>query len=259
MRSYCYTLSFLLFLIACHKNDRFHSCPDITVKGQTRLNISEVLADTTFITPDTALANAPVRFSFSKADHIMDSIIWDIDDGGYTTSKSLFQLRFAPGSYKIRLIVNYTAFNSCSASKKLVDTIIKTLVVLDGDRSSALEGRYEGFLDTKPAERFTVTIQYWKHPNEDRGAYYIRNYVNGCTGDNVYPVPAGTGYPLDYGYKCFSIPLFYPCNRPGLFKGYGTLNNTSDSITITHFGYNNAVYIPGDTIPRWHTFKGKRI
>jgi hypothetical protein len=262
MRSCCYTLSvIIIFIIACNKGAGFHtSCTNSSFTGHTAIHFSELFIDTALLTNDTVLADEPVGFSFSIDGYKTNTINWNVDDGGYTSSQPSFSLRFPPGNYNVVLAVNYTGANACGESKNVTGTVIKKLVVLPPGHASALEGSYEGALDTKPAERFRVTIHYWKHPGDATGNYYLRNYVNGCTGDNIDPqVPPGTGYSILYGYHSFSLYNSYPCNQPGNFKGYGVLNQAGDSITIAHFGYNNAAYVPGDTIPRWHTFKGRRV
>lgn len=246
---------------SCKKSERTDPCSSYEILiNKTHLQIAEYLYDTAFHVPDTVQAGVPVNFSFTYPyNAYLNSFKWNIDNGGYTSQSSSFNLRFNTGSYQVQLIANYISRESCDKRTSFTDTITKTLTIIPIDHTSLLEGSYTGFLDTRPNEIFTITIKYWKYPGDATGEYYLRNYVNGCTGDYINThIPPGTGYGILSGYKSFEITS-YPCNEPGDFKGFGFLNDKGDSITIKHFGYNTAQYIPGDTIPRWHVFKGKKI
>jgi hypothetical protein len=262
-RSYFILLFSILLYTSCKEVGNSNPCSGfIPIKNKTTLQISESLYDTVFLTPDTVIAESPTYFNFKypyKATSLYD-VQWDINNGSYTTNRGSFVLRFKDvGTYNIQLVVTYQPRDQCDTRNTFTDTVIKKLVVLPLDHSSILEGSYRGFLDTKPTDTFTITIKYWKHPGDVIGEYYLRNYVNGCAGDHINPqVPPGMGYAIITGFKNFNI-ITYPCNEPSDFKGFGYLNISGDSITIQHYGYNTAQYVPGDTIPHWHIFKGKRI
>lgn len=147
------------------------------------------------------------------------------------------------------MIVTYIPFDRCDKRVSFTDTVIKKLQVLKTDHGSRLEGNYRGFLDSSPNKIFTVSIKYWKYPGDAVGRIYLRNYVDGCTGDGLNSnIPFGTGYEIISGYKNFNM-VSYPCNAPGNFRGFGFLSDQEDSITIMHFGYSSAVFVPGDTTP----------
>ncbi|MBN8835743.1 MAG: hypothetical protein J0I09_00640 [Sphingobacteriia bacterium] len=264
------TILFFLLItaISCRKSEPQNPCANYDFStNKTKIEVLESLLDSSFTIPDTAYVGSFVGFRFIQPYPISTniySIAWNINNGSYTTGAKSFSLAFKdPGTYTVQLIITYTPRSDCDNRKLFSDTVIKKLTIVPLiNHTSAFEGSYRGFLDTRPADTFTISINYFKLAGDALGDYYLYNYVKGCTGDYLYwnlPIPPGTGYLICWGYKNFNLKDSYPCLKSSDFKGYGYLNKTNDSIFIKHYGYNNAMPAPGDTIPRWHFFRGRRI
>ena len=267
MRMRIILIFLLITAIACRKSEPQNPCASYDFStNKTKIQISEYLYDSSFAIPDTAFTGTFVGFSFVQPYSISTnvySVSWNIDNGTYVTNNKSFSTIFKDtGTYNIQLIVTYIPRSDCDNRKLFSDTISKKVTVIPRNHNSPLEGNYRGFLDTRPTDTFTISINYFKLPGDAIGDYYLYNYVKGCTGDYSswnLPIPPGTGYFIVWGYKSFNLTGSYPCTQSSDFRGYGYLNKTNDSIFIKHYGYNNAIGAPSDTIPRWHFFRGKKI
>lgn len=258
-----YLCMFLIITFCSCKKESNEKVPCVSrIPNSSKIQILENFTDTSLVSYDTVLANTPTLF---KVDFPyiakINSTRWDINNGSYTTRNQSFTLRFPDtGKYSIKLIVSFLSIDQCTYNQIFYDTIEKKMQVVPTDNNSKIAGSFTGYLDTKPSELFTIRIKYWRNPSYSYGNYYLRNYVNGCLGDNVDPaIPLGVGYKISNGYKNFSLTDNYPCNSSSNFRGFGYINSNGDSLIIKHFGYNTSIYVVGDTIPRWHIFKGKKI
>lgn len=250
----------LILLISCKEKENARPCETKPAEiNKTVVDIAEYLGDSSFTINDTALVNELLTFTIHHPYQAnIVSVKWNIDNGGFTSANKSLDLRFTDtGNVAVELIVGYQPLVYCGVPQKVFDTVKTTLHLLAEDRNSALEGKYTGYLDTAAAKPFTVAIKYFRLPGDSVGAYYLYNYVQGCTGDGINThIPAGTGYEIVTGYRNFYIST-YACAASNDFKGFGYLNTAGDSITIKHFGYSTPD-AKNENTPQWHVFKGKR-
>lgn len=151
------------------------------------LNTTEFKADfkieeqvgNNWVESDTMLINY-IRFR-ATADY--DSYRWTVGNDNRVFTTKQFGLQFSRAEIGQEIEVTLIATGKktpCFPNDDGIDTLRKKIRLIDG-KQSTIVGEYEGYVEGRPNDIFTVKIQYiLDYDNEPW--YFIRNINKGCTG-----------------------------------------------------------------------------
>ena len=158
---------------------------------------------------------------------------WTIGTDPRTYTDRVVRIGFDnPTELDIKLTVKRKS--GCSLTEGGEQTITRHLVVVE---KSAIKGKYLGYLESKPSEKFTIEIV---EPNDTLGIvnYYVDNLPNGC---KRTPTDRG-GASFLINYKEFDMentiqPVVHVGSWPEI-NGIGWLDKTHSILTIEYEVYN---------------------
>ncbi len=152
------------------------------------------------------------------------------------------------GTVKITHIVTGTPRTACFPNDDGIDTVVKTIQVLDYDENLPIIGTFRGYLKIEPAKLFDMEVLF----NPDRNWIEVINLPDGCTG--ALGVLSGAN-----GVLILSSNVYYD-ECWGISQGLGQLSANRDTLTIP-FNYkdpDSLALTPQKFIERSTTFIGIR-
>lgn len=159
-----YLIYFLIItglLLSCGPDDNPDPCANLEpvtarfIMGERITNSGYEQIDT-LVLSDTVLTWSSVEFRAPKG---YDRYEWKIGFDERTFTDSVVALRFPDpvSSLPIRLIVQDEPNTTCFPEDDGIDTLTQYLTVVPID-SSVVFGRYQGYLESNPADTFTVSV-----------------------------------------------------------------------------------------------------
>lgn len=208
-----FLFSFITIFPSCRKKQE-NPCIGLT-KPSGQFVTKELIGDTAFIA-DTIFRDNYVQF---QALDNYESVTWKLGSDPRIWTDPEFSLSFLtamgtiPINFTGKKIPNTQCFpgdNGTYTSSKnltLVEQVQKPLVTI-----SPLVGRYKGYFTDKPADTFTVRMEYFDSAKYDvsitgsKNFYWFSNMPQGfvSTTNAAFAYPElKNGFSIEMGYKCF--------------------------------------------------------
>jgi hypothetical protein len=200
--------------------------------------------DTILMIPDRNLfINERVSFNASEENALYQ---WKVGDDPDTFTKKSFTLNFDKpvGKVDVRLIVNKKPNLACFPKDDGIDTVTRSLYVLDASKvKHAFEGTFKGYLTDNANDIFDITIINLGEtpiPNDPPQYYGLKvyNLPKGCgrndfTAKEYAPQITGATY-RNFYFEGQGYPSV-PCGDP--FTALGRVYNKNEKISIIFFSY----------------------
>lgn len=223
-------LSIIFISAKCRRDNDlpYDPCKD-KLAFKADFTIEEKIGDTSVVT-NKALAPGYVFF---KAKGEYDSVRWFIGGSQNTSTRLNHVLYFqqAEGDVEVTMIGYRKPNTQCFPNDKAVDTLKKTITIVNRDQKATIVGRYLGYNTNNPSDTFSVYV------NADNSVgiwqYFVKNLPKNCPGafSGSDAPPRLIGLNVSAGNSAFSIDNGSTVCRTVI--GFGYLKS-HDSLIINY-------------------------
>lgn len=246
MKNYPFFLLFILFLsasVSCCKKEE--ACQDIwnpacenydacfkKVSAEFKMQIkTEALIDQFFEVDTITKINAVYFTALDSTDVTYE---WKIGNDPRVFTDRVIRIAFSNAA-KIDVKLTVKRKSNCLTIDGGEQTLIKPLVIME---KSAISGKYVGYLESKPSEKFTIEIVEPKDSMFGWSFYFIDNLPNGSKRSSVDRHEASFGISYRFMDINNDIPAVISGGAFQPIAGVGQLTKDHSQLMIEYEMYN---------------------